>query len=645
MATEAVTPSIAPAIVAPEDEPGKPVQGHSVGFGDIILRTGHPFTVELGGSVQSVTLNRTIEGSSSVTVQVYDPERKVLNASLLASHFDIQLDGLWFRYIGAQKQGKTIILTFEDRDVAILRELKGPKKAFRANMTRAEFILSLVREARPKIAFYAPELHVRQRVQNSRQAKTTKGQKAALRQPGLGRQDLGHITVKHAKASLQQIGYINTVLDTGMSMGAALKVLIASIMTITQESDVSNLTGSGGVDVGLFSQNAHDDWPATRDPAKDAGASNGFFPKAIRANKANPKLSLNDLCQAVQASGVPNAYGQWEKEATATVNEYLGGAGAGGTITQTVQHPYVFEVKKGEDYWAAIQRLAGEVKWRAFMCNGRLFYISETDLLKGQVRLAIDGDTTGVDNVDFDYHKNKPVTECTVTAWIADWAAPPGSVATLADYGPASIGSGDAPSAKPGISDNQVAATGVGRGRYIVSTISSDLRRAAPSPADLATITLKKPTKPLPEPPSPTTTNTLSISAAAGGSVGGMGVLKGTPEDIVNEVIDYAHTHGFPNITRKSVRAANAAHGPTVDGNLSDHQGPPSERWAADMSNGVTTKEETHLAAAIARAFGIPWSGSGLVTHRAGGYRLQLIYKTMQGGDHYNHVHFGCAKG
>ena len=47
------------------------------------------------------------------------------------------------------------------------------------------------------------------------------------------------------------------------------------------------------------------------------------------------------------------------------------------------------------------------------------------------------------------------------------------------------------------------------------------------------------------------------------------------------------------------------------------------------------------LAAAIASAFQIPWDGSGLVNHSAGGYRLQLIYRAA---DHYDHVHFGVRR-
>jgi len=50
------------------------------------------------------------------------------------------------------------------------------------------------------------------------------------------------------------------------------------------------------------------------------------------------------------------------------------------------------------------------------------------------------------------------------------------------------------------------------------------------------------------------------------------------------------------------------------------------------------------LARTIAGAFSIPWQGSGLVSAGNAEYRLQLIYRTCGGGDHWNHVHFGVKK-
>jgi hypothetical protein len=80
----------------------------------------------------------------------------------------------------------------------------------------------------------------------------------------------------------------------------------------------------------------------------------------------------------------------------------------------------------------------------------------------------------------------------------------------------------------------------------------------------------------------------------------------------------------------------------TVTGGRSDHQGPPTVAWAADISNGGSpTPEMDRLARRLAQRFGIDWRGSGLVNAAHSGYRFQLIYRTYVGGNHFNHVHFG----
>lgn len=122
--------------------------------------------------------------------------------------------------------------------------------------------------------------------------------------------------------------------------------------------------------------------------------------------------------------------------------------------------------------------------------------------------------------------------------------------------------------------------------------------------------------------------------------------VEGTPKRIIDTVVlPMANADGIARTVAEN-DAANATHGPTKGGGESDHQGPPDVAWAADMSNGVTTPEEDQLAEDLADRFGIPWTGSGLVSVTHGGYRFQLIYRinTAQAGDHYNHVHFGIRR-
>ena len=120
------------------------------------------------------------------------------------------------------------------------------------------------------------------------------------------------------------------------------------------------------------------------------------------------------------------------------------------------------------------------------------------------------------------------------------------------------------------------------------------------------------------------------------------GPIEGTPEHIIdNIVLPIAPKCGIHRTPAEN-DAANARHGATNTGGRSDHQGPGNVAWAADMSNGSSpTPEMDKLARALAQRFDIPWNGSGLVNAVHGGYRYQLIYRTMTGGNHYNHVHFG----
>ena len=120
------------------------------------------------------------------------------------------------------------------------------------------------------------------------------------------------------------------------------------------------------------------------------------------------------------------------------------------------------------------------------------------------------------------------------------------------------------------------------------------------------------------------------------------GPIEGSPKHIIDRIVlPIAQQCGIQK-TPAMNDASNAAHGPTNTGGRSDHQGPPTVAWAADMSNGGSpTPEMDKLARTLAKRFDIPWGGSGLVNASHGGYRYQLIYRTNQGGNHYNHVHFG----
>jgi 3D (Asp-Asp-Asp) domain-containing protein len=152
---------------------------------------------------------------------------------------------------------------------------------------------------------------------------------------------------------------------------------------------------------------------------------------------------------------------------------------------------------------------------------------------------------------------------------------------------------------------------------------------------------------PLP-PAAAAVSSTRSAVGGCGAPVapGSLGELSGTPEQIVNRVVLYAHDHGFPTVTPASVRAANDTHSIlTTSSNVSDHKGPPDVAWAADISNGHSpTPEEDQLARTLATTFQLTWPGAGLVSGGTAEYRIQLIYRTCGGGDHFTHVHLGVKR-
>lgn len=114
------------------------------------------------------------------------------------------------------------------------------------------------------------------------------------------------------------------------------------------------------------------------------------------------------------------------------------------------------------------------------------------------------------------------------------------------------------------------------------------------------------------------------------------------PKGIIdNVVIPLAQRRGI-KVDAASVAAANGRHGPTITGGRSDHQGPPEIAWAADLPG--TTSQMDAVANDLAQMFGIEWDGSGLAEVTKDGVRYQLIYRTMVGGNHFTHVHFGARK-
>jgi hypothetical protein len=79
----------------------------------------------------------------------------------------------------------------------------------------------------------------------------------------------------------------------------------------------------------------------------------------------------------------------------------------------------------------------------------------------------------------------------------------------------------------------------------------------------------------------------------------------------------------------------------TSSGNRSDHWTGSKDSYAYDLSG--PTKQMDAAAAALMAELGVRWDGRSPIVRNfyRNGYRIQVLYRTNVGGDHYDHIHVG----
>lgn len=501
-------------------------------------------------AVTDADVERTIEGASTFTVGVADAERILMYSPYLASDVYTEVDGLWFALVGVSKTDDEISLTFEDREVYLMRKYNKPKTAAWGKTTRPKFIREMVREVKEqKIRFFCPELESVKLIGPENEDTEVD----LKREPGFAFS--ANVTVKGRQASAVQKQMISRVLRVGIKMKARRKVLVTSIMTITQESTATNLSGGHLDSAGLFQQRPSQGWGTHAQVTNPEYAAREFFKRAIANDALFPNFSHSELAQSVQRSAYPDAYAKWRTESERTVKTFgifgdsnasqaasnnqvaldavlaelgiegsifLDGAG-GGADYQFARGMYDSKggLKKREDSWDCSGRLADEVAWRRFMVNGTFYYVSEPYLFRSKPRMVIGSEfDPAIIKIDFKYDTGQHNAEVTIVATTTRWAAPPGSVVMLESLG-------------------------VINGRWLVTNI----KRSLFSP--VSTITLKKPRPKLPEPTQDDLedelgdTNIIVIQTA--GLVGGFVSPLATDGNLAVSEFDMPDPEGAPN--------------------------------------------------------------------------------------------------
>ena len=125
---------------------------------------GKSLSLHVSELITAVTLEETMDGASTLTLGVFDPDRHILRSSLIATAgTTVMFDQVSYTLVGRELTDANLTLVFEETAVNVLRGERGPVKANRYNTTRAQFIRSLVRQPKQyEIPFHSPEVNVRQ---------------------------------------------------------------------------------------------------------------------------------------------------------------------------------------------------------------------------------------------------------------------------------------------------------------------------------------------------------------------------------------------------------------------------------------------------------------------------------------------------
>ncbi|MCX5308965.1 C40 family peptidase [Streptomyces sp. NBC_00160] len=132
----------------------------------------------------------------------------------------------------------------------------------------------------------------------------------------LGGSGAQNVHVEGLDLPAEQIPHARTIVATGITLEVPERGQIVALATAIQESRLRNLGYGDRDSLGLFQQRPSQGWgtPAqVRDPAY---ASTKFYQGLLKV-PGWQQMTVTQAAQAVQLSGFPNAYAQWEPLARA----------------------------------------------------------------------------------------------------------------------------------------------------------------------------------------------------------------------------------------------------------------------------------------------------------------------------------------
>ncbi|MET9374009.1 C40 family peptidase [Streptomyces sp. NPDC002992] len=114
----------------------------------------------------------------------------------------------------------------------------------------------------------------------------------------------------------EQIPHARTIVATGITLGVPERGQVVALATAIQESRLRNLAYGDRDSLGLFQQRPSQGWGSPAQIRDPVYASTKFY-KGLLKVAGWQQMTITQAAQAVQLSGFPDAYAQWEPLARA----------------------------------------------------------------------------------------------------------------------------------------------------------------------------------------------------------------------------------------------------------------------------------------------------------------------------------------
>ncbi len=115
---------------------------------------------------------------------------------------------------------------------------------------------------------------------------------------------------------VEQVPNAQTIVAAGLSLDVPRKGQIIALATAMQESRLRNLNYGDRDSLGLFQQRPSQGWGSAQQIRDPVYASEQFYKHLLKVDGWQ-QMTVTQAAQAVQKSGLPDAYAQWESLATA----------------------------------------------------------------------------------------------------------------------------------------------------------------------------------------------------------------------------------------------------------------------------------------------------------------------------------------